>query len=210
MRVESDQPQLEQHLHAIARIITTNGGFVADDFTVRQSGGEFACAIAAQPGVPDRVLVSYPPELTVPLWQLGWSADPDLMVPVDGLESLTAPQRALLDEWLPLVNDTAKLRHIRAAVPKFAVTSWPLRHHLADAGYTMMRTAPAELDPKETLSAWHSKGAGRGAMAPDTVATDSPRWRLIPLQALGQSRPLRRHPERSTRAGFGGHQRNVG
>lgn len=184
MHVESDQPQLEQHLHAIASVLTDNGGFVADDFTVRQRGGEFSCAIAEQPGVPDRVLVSYPPDLTVPLWQVEWSADPDVMVPVEGLESLTAPQRALLDEWLPLVNDTAKLRHIRAAVPKFAVTSWPLRHHLADAGYTMMRTAPAEHDPKETLSAWHSKGGGRGAMAPDTAATDGPRWRLIPLKHL--------------------------
>lgn len=199
MRVESDIPHLERHLHSIARILTDNDGFVADDFIVRQRGGEFSCAITEQPGVADRVLVSYAPELTVPLWKLRWSDDPDVMLPVDGLESLTPPQRALLEEWLPLVNDTAKLSHIRAVVPKFAVTSWPLRHHLAGAGYLALRTPPVDLDPKHTLSGWHSTGGGRVTMADDngapeddaarvngrgSNATARPRWRLIPLKHL--------------------------
>ncbi len=183
MRVETEQPELADHLHGLARTLRANGGFVADDFTVRERSGQFSCAIAERIGEPDRLLVSYPTELQVPMWHLQWADSDELLEPSGGLEGLTTVQRTLLDDWLPLVNATGRLRYVRAAVPKYAVQSWALRHHLADGGYPVMRDAPADLDPRDTVIGWHSGG---GAQPPDsgTESEGGPRWRLIPLKHL--------------------------
>lgn len=183
MRVQTEIPELAEHLHAIESTLRANDGFVADDFTVREHSGQFSAAIAEHIGESGRLLVSYPPELRVPMWHVQWADSKDSMEPVGGLDGFTVAQRTLFEHWLPLVNATRRLSHVRTSVPRFAVDSWPLRHHLADAGYPVMRTSPAELDPRETVIGWHSSG-GSGRAQPEGEQNTGPRWQLIPLKHL--------------------------
>lgn len=202
MIVESDDPRIVTAVHQIAEILTENGGVVAEDFVVRETNGQFDCAVASQPGVPDRTLVSYRPELTVPMTDIGWSSDPDLLEPVSGLASLSAVQRELLEQWLTIINSTQKVADIRRALPRYAVSNWSLRHHLADGGFPHMRDTHKPGSAKEIMINWHcgsigpTSASGVGSTGPDerpqsgrevpaaapSPGTTSPRRFLIPLK----------------------------
>lgn len=168
MIVESDNPHVAHGVRELARIIEANDGLVADDFIVREDSGFFDCAIAAQAGVPDRILVSYSTELTVPMGQIEWSDDADLLDPVGGLTELNTVQRSLLDQWLAIINSTDKIAGIRKSLPRFSVAHWGLRHHLADAGFPHLRTIDSANEAKEIMISWHCGGIGPSAT--NTVA----------------------------------------
>lgn len=168
MIVESENPQIVAAVQRIAQTITANGGVVAEDFVVRETNGHFDCAVASQPGVPDRVLVSYSPELTVPMSNLDWSSDPDVLEPVAGVDSLDEVQRTLLDEWLSIINSTSKVADIRQSLPRFAVTHWGLRHHLAEAGFPHLRETHQPDTAKDIMINWHC-----GSIGPSASQTDA-------------------------------------
>jgi hypothetical protein len=185
VRVEAENPDMTEVVHRIAAILQENGGFVAPDFIVREQDGEFSCAIGDQPGQGGRILVSYPRTLTVPMYQLEWSDSEDQLEPIAGLDGLSTAHRALLEQWLLLVNGAGKLPHVRQVLPQLAVTDWPLRHHLAAAGYPDMREVQQTTDAKESFLAWHSSGGGSSQSEPDA----KPQWRLIPLKHLVNHHP---------------------
>lgn len=185
MRVETDRPEIATALARTAATLRAADGFVADDFTVRESGGHISCAISKRIGEAGRLLVSYPRELTVPMHVLEWVDRPDaleLADPAAARRSLSRGQWRLLVDWLTLINAVDRMAHVRAAMPRFAVADPALRHHLADAGYPAMRDAPSNAGVRETTIAWHSTGGGKG---PD----GSPQWRLIPLKHLVNHHP---------------------
>lgn len=185
MRVEAERADVAAALTRMATSIRAEDGFVADDFVVRERGGQLSCAIDAHPGEPGRLLVSYPPRLLAPMHLIDWADRPDRMELADPAaisQALTTPQRQLLDDWLILINAVDRTAHVRAAMPSYAISDGPLRHHLADAGYPAMRDTPTDADVRETVVTWHSMGAGPG---PD----GGQRWRLIPLKHLVNHHP---------------------
>lgn len=185
MRVETERAEIATALQRTATTIRAEGGFIAADFTVRERGGHMSAAIGERFEEPGRLLVSYPRELTVPMHRLEWADRPEALVladPAAARRSLSRGQWRLLVDWLTLVNAVDRMAHIRAAMPRFAVTDVALRHHLADAGYPAMRDAPSNAGVRETTIAWHSMGGGKG---PD----GSPQWRLIPLKHLVNHHP---------------------
>lgn len=195
--VESSRREVIDAVERIAALLEDNEGFLADDLIVREEGGDFHCAVATAPGIPDRTLVSYSPELTVPMGAIEWSEDPDVLEPVAGTQDLTLVQRALLDQWLELINATGKLQLIRARLPRFAVSSWDLRHHLANAGFPALRTLHAPESAKSIMVSWHSGSHVGGLDGPAEPATERPRSpvapnfgdRLIPIKHFVNHHP---------------------
>lgn len=179
VRVESTDPAMAADLTAIADAVRAAGGFVAEDFTVHESGGDFWCSIGEQIGVAGRLLVDYPNDFTVPMHTLTWTDDPDTLEPTDGLDDLSDVQRTLVTHWLGLVNRGQKLRLVRERVPQFALVDPTLRDLLAEAGYPRMAEAgQAEdrlVEVRSTLIGWHSAGGG---------GAEEPQWNLIPLKHL--------------------------
>lgn len=156
MKIEVSNEGLRQPLERTAEVLRTHGGYVDKDFTVHEQSGDFWCSADGDDG---RVLLRYDPSLCPPVGDLTWSDDRDLLIP-EALPAMTPAQRELLDMWLPLINDTGKIASTRARVPRFAVQSWPLRHHLADGGYPSMREDGDEAAVRRLTVAWHSD-AGR-------------------------------------------------
>jgi hypothetical protein len=185
MRVETERAEIAAALQRTAAKIRAEDGFVAADFTVRESGGHISAAIGERFGEPGRILVSYPQQLTVPMHVLEWVDRPDAMELADpdaARAALTPPQWRLLVDWLVLINAVDRMSHVRASMPRFALADPSLRHHLANAGYPAMRKPPTDAGVRETAIAWHSMGAGQG---PD----GDQRWRLIPLKHLVNHHP---------------------
>ncbi|TXH43230.1 MAG: hypothetical protein E6Q90_07445 [Actinobacteria bacterium] len=187
MRVESDQADVAAALQRMAATIRAEGGFVADDFTVRVRDRQLSCAIADQPGEAGRLLVSYPTSLQVPMSVLAWADNPNAMELADPSAPaprgrLGRPQRSLLEDWLEIINAVDRVAHVRASVPEHAIADPAVRHHLADAGYPALREPNTDEAVRQTVIAWHSSGAGT---APD----GSQRWRLIPLKHLVNHHP---------------------
>lgn len=185
MQVDAESPEVAIALRRTAATIRAGGGFVADDFTVRERCEQFSCAIGEQFGVAGRCLISYPTALTVPMHLLQWADRPDaleLADPAAARRILSRTQWRLLVDWLIMVNAVDRLAHVRATMPRFRVVAHTLRHHLADAGYPSIREAFTDEDVRECATAWHSMGAG---LAPDGTQ----RWRLIPLKNLVNHHP---------------------
>lgn len=202
MHVASADPVIVAAVQRIGAIITSHDGMVAEDFIVRENGGHFDCAIASAPGVPNRVLVSYPRELTVPMNQIQWSSHPDRLEPLAGLESLDDSQRELLEQWLTIINATDKIPGIRRALPRFSVSHWGLRHHLAEAGFPSMRELASPEQAKDIMVSWHcgsdgpvrpsatSAGSHGPPSAGDAASTPpTPRRFLIPLKHFVNHHP---------------------
>lgn len=189
MRVETDRPEVATALTRTVATLRAADGFVADDFTIRERDGHISCAISERIGEAGRLLVSYPRELTVPMHVLAWADRPDaieLADPAAARGMLTRTQWRLLIDWLRLINAVDRVAHVRAALPRYAITDPTLRHHLADAGHPTMREFPTDsglaADVRETVISWHSMGGGQD---PDGTQ----RWRLIPLKHLVNHHP---------------------
>lgn len=187
MRVECDRPEVAAAVHRTARTIASEGGFIAEDFTIRERGGHMSCAISDQPGVAGRILLSYPPSLQVPMSGLTWADDPYVMQLAEPPRTpagvaLTETQRRLLDDWLEIINAVGRVHHVRTSVPAHAIADPAVRHQLADAGYPALRE-PSTLEAiRQSVIGWHSVGAGQ---APDGTQL----WRLIPLKHLVNHHP---------------------
>lgn len=175
MRIEVEDASLEAPLRGIEATLQDHGGYVADDLIVRERGGQFSCAIGTRYGEPGRILLSYDPALRTPLSRIDWASDGSLR-PTGGLTGLTTPQRALLEAWLELVLHTGKLEQVRAAYPDFSVTSWPLRQHLAAAGFPSLLAESTDVDVRTQLFRSHSALAARPRNPPACF--------LIPLKHL--------------------------
>ena len=205
MRIESDHPEVETALKELARVVCDNAGSIDADFTVRERSAQFSAGAAR--GANGRVLLQYPLELRPPMERLQWDDVPDRLVPIRGIEHLSRTQRQIVEAWLVLVNATEKPGQISQHVPRFALTHWVLRHHLADGGYPAMREAPSREALRNTLIAWHSAGAGSGEgkvesagesaetggqrLTEDSNTAQAPlqRWRLIPLKCFVNHHP---------------------
>lgn len=183
MRVEVSHRETASALVNTADAIRANGGFVADDFLVREVDGHFSCAILDRIREAGRPLVSYPPRLTVPLSAITWSTSDDALEPVAGLGGLTTVQREFLDDWLTLVNVTGKLAQMRSLIPNLAVNDVSLRLHLAHAGYPDLAEPSGAATAHDALIRTHSL-----RMPPQKDGAGET-WRLIPLKHL-----LNHHP----------------
>ena len=183
MRCDTEDDRAAKLLYGMAETLREAGGFVAEEFTVHERGGDFWCSVAGPTPQPGRVLVDYPAALTVPLGRVEWADDPTTLAPVAGIGGLADPQRRLLDAWLDLVNGAEKLITISQRVPRFAVADPVLRDHLAGAGYPDMAEPRSDTPAlHRTLIAWHSMGTR-------TESPDEPGWRLIPLKQLVNHHP---------------------
>lgn len=186
MIVETGNPDVQESLSRTVEIITGQGGFVANDLIVREDNGELSCAIAEQPGVADRLLIDYSPTLTVPLDTITWTDAEDLLEPLQWPDHLSQPQQQLLEQWLTLVNTTGKIARIRQVLPRFAVTDWDLRHHIAQAGFPSLRTMPEPTRAKSIMVSWHSTSSSapidHDAEPQASGVTNTER--LIPLKHL--------------------------
>jgi len=207
VQVESEDAAVSASLHRIAGLIRGTGGFVADGFIAREQEGQFSCAITAELRSPGTTLVSYDPQCTVPMAGISWRDDPRVLEPSWVPPELDHTQRQLLDEWLVLVNQTHKLNRVRSSLPRFTVTDWPLRHHLANGGYPTMRNKPELNELRRIAINWHCR-SDRSAQ------TTSPRTResnesdvdganagmsLIPLKHL-----VNHHPQGAHQAAIAG------
>lgn len=183
MLIEAEDETIAQLLHETKQTIVEGGGYVAADLIVRESGGEFSCAIREDPGRPGRILLDYDEDLRAPIHLLDWDSTDDRLVVRCGLDAFSDTQRRLLELWVEMVNNAGKLHRIRSTVPRFAVTDWTLRHQLADAGYPSLREPPTDADLRDTLLGWHGMGDGRDEHG-------RVRWLLIPLKNLVNHHPL--------------------
>jgi len=173
VHAETDDSLIKESVLETAQIIRSNGGFVAEDFTVHYSEGNFFSSIKDQIGIPDRVLVHYPIHLAVPLSEIEWSDDPQSMEPYSTPTTLDANQLRLLDLWVTMVDHADKLNMIQTVVPDFAIRNSELRAALFNLGFPKFAEVPQPQDAKKTLISWHSFGSRKG---------DEAKKRLIPLK----------------------------
>lgn len=186
--MESDSGDIERSLQHTASLLRSTGGFVSDQLIVREVDGHFSCAVAN--GTPTgELLVQYDPRLSVPMHLIEWIDDSDSLIVAQLPEGLTALQRDLLDDWLILVNTTRKLPKVRSSLPRFVVNSWPLRHHLADAGHPSMRERPGLAELRRITINWHSRSSQSDGHA-SAAGQQHTGMGLIPLKHLVNHHPL--------------------
>jgi hypothetical protein len=173
VHAETDDSLIKESVLETAQIIGDNGGFVAKDFTVHYSEGNFFSSIRDQIGTPERVLVHYPMHLAVPLSEIEWSDDPQSMEPYSTPTTLDANQLRLLDLWVTMVDHADKLNMIHTVVPDFAIRNSELRAALLNLGFPKFAEVPQPIDAKKTLISWHSFGSRKG---------EEEKKRLIPLK----------------------------
>lgn len=191
MLVETDSSDIEQSLERTVALVRSAGGIVSDRLIVREVEGHFSCAVGS--GAPaGELLVQYDPELSVPMHRIEWADDSETLAIHRLPDDLTNTQRALLEDWLVLVNTTGKLRKVRSSLPRFVVNSWPLRHHLADAGYPSMRKRSNLADLRRIAINWHSRPVPNDQQT-SAAGEHPPGMALIPLKHL-----VNHHPEGAT------------
>jgi hypothetical protein len=188
MLVESGKPEIERALSNTASLIQSTGGLISDRLIVREQDGHFSCATTT--GTPaGEILVQYDPQLTVPMHRVEWLEDPESFIVARAPDDIGEVQRQLLDEWVLMVNSADKLRRVRQSLPRFVINSWPLRHHLAAAGYPYMRERSDLAKLRKIAMNWHCRSMETNE--PDPLTGEQiPGMGLIPLKHLVNHHPL--------------------
>ena len=153
------------------------------------------------------MLVSYELGLRPSMAKLQWVDDLDSLAVSSGMADLEPAQRRIVETWITLINATDKPMHVRRSVPRYAVTHWNLRHHLAQGGYPDLRRPPSLHSLQQTLIAWHSGAADHAAVdtrdqqvgnvsathplgdSSEELSSASRRWHLIPLKCFVNHHP---------------------
>lgn len=195
MLVETGNDDIEQSLTKTASLLRATGGFISDRLIVREQDGHFSCAVTHDT-TSGELLVRYNPQLSVPMHLVEWAEDSEALTVSRLPEGLTQTQRGLLDAWVAMVNAAEKLPRVRRSLPRFVINSWPLRHHLADAGYPSMRERTDLSELHRITVNWHCGGMQENVPHP-TDGDTRPGMALIPLKHL-----VNHHPH-------GAHQRPV-
>lgn len=187
MLVETENPEIVRALEHTVSVIRSTGGFVSDYLIVRERGGHFSCALADR--IPaGELLVEYDPELSLPMHLVKWSDSNEVLEVSQLPAEITDTQCRLLEDWLILVNTTDKLRRVRESLPRFGINSWPLRHHLAAAGYPSMRERSDLAELKRITVNWHCRYLPPDMPDPET-GEQLPGMGLIPLKHLVNHHP---------------------
>lgn len=205
MRVVTERSEVGSALREMAEELSSRGGSIAPDFTVHERDGHLSVAVGSRE--PKRIVVSYPSALRPPMGGLKWRAEPERLCVADGMAQLASPHRVIVQAWLTLINSIGRPKHVRESVPRYAVASWSLRHHLAQGGYPDLRQPPCLASVQQTVIAWHSAGAinpprspgdvlakGHPSGEPDVGGVDGARpdlrdWFLIPLKCFVNHHP---------------------
>lgn len=179
---------MEDALAATAAILRANGGFIAEDLTVHERGGQIWCSIGERLGEPGRLLAHYPMDLPPLVMETMWAADPHHLRLAEPVTDLTSPQQALLEAWLELIAALDRMSYVRGVVPHYAVRSQSLRHHLADSGHPRPHASSSDAEVRQTVVSWHGSAAGK-------ATESSARWRLLPIKSL-----VNHHPDGAVQA----------
>lgn len=203
MRIESDNPTVHLALADMARAVLDGGGWIDPDFVVREADGYLSAAVGRTASSADGLLIAYSPALRPPIHLISWLDRDDEIVATQSAPTLTSIQERLLDSWITILNSTDKVALIRRSVPRFALTNWDIRHHLANAGYVAMRQAPTTTDARKALMSWHSASSdtltdrqpkpipasGESPLVPESKVEPGDEWYLIPLKCFVNHHP---------------------